>query len=123
MTPSDLSHNSLTSLPDSFSTLPQLTNFNAGNNSLTGSIPHSLTSHNTLVTLNLAQNHLSGAVLLDGANLTSLNLEHNALNTIAVAKSITALTKVYLANNTFEGALPDLSGNDKLEVFDGSFNS
>lgn len=118
---SDISANTLTALPDRFTSLLTLANLNAASNNLTGSIPTSLLSHPTLKTLNLAANSLVGDVSLNSVNLTSVALGKNQLSSFHVLEG-GGLVKVDISDNAFQGVLPDMSGSFDLQIFDASSN-
>ena len=121
LTPRDISGNALTSLPDRFDTLPTLANINAASNNLTGSIPTTLLTHPTLKTLNLASNGYTGEVVINSVNLTSIALNKNQLISVRVVEG-SGLVKVDLADNQFQGLLPDLTSSSYLQIFDASNN-
>ena len=118
---SDISNNAVTSLPDGFATLSSLTRFDASNNSLTGVVPPSLFSSQSIVNINLANNQLSGNVNINASKLFSASLQHNHLISIEVSNAA-RLSKVYLAYNQFGGNLPDLSSSTNLTTLDASYN-
>jgi hypothetical protein len=118
---SDVSNNAVTSLPDSFASLPHLTHFKAANNSLTGPVPSSLRSSLSLTNLNLANTSLSGDLSLSIPELLSVSLSNNQLSSISIVAP--KIQRVYLANNAFTGPLPDLSQARGLTTFIASNNS
>ena len=118
---SDVSNNAITSLPDGFATLKNLTHFDASANNVTGTIPPSLVSSPSIVTINLASNQLSGDVTINAPALSSLSLEQNRLNSISV-QNTASLSEVYLESNGFTGDLPDLSSATGLSSFNASYN-
>jgi Leucine-rich repeat (LRR) protein len=117
----DISGNALTSLPDRFDALTTLANINAASNNLTGSIPTTLLTHPTLKTLNLASNSFMGDVIINSVNLTSLALGRNQLSSIRIGEG-SGLVKVDLADNKFQGVLPDMTSSPDLQIFDVSNN-
>jgi Leucine-rich repeat (LRR) protein len=121
LTPRDISGNALTSLTDRFDTLPTLANINAASNNLTGPIPTTLLTHPTLKTLNLASNGYTGEVVFNSVNLTSIALNKNQLSSVRVVEG-SGLVKVDLADNKFQGLLPDLTSSPYLQIFDASNN-
>jgi Leucine-rich repeat (LRR) protein len=121
LTPRDISGNALTSLTDRFDTLPTLANINAASNNLTGPIPTTLLTHPTLKTLNLASNGYTGEVVFNSVNLTSIALNKNQLSSVRVVEG-SGLVKVDLADNQFQGLLPDLTSSPYLQIFDASNN-
>lgn len=117
----DISGNALTSLPDRFDTLPILANINAASNNFTGSVPTTLLTHPTLKTLNLASNGFTGEIAINSVNLTSIALNRNSLTAVRIMEG-SGLVKVDLADNQFQGLLPDLSNSPDLQIFDASNN-
>jgi len=119
--PRDISGNALTSIADRFDTLPNLANINAASNNLTGLIPTTLLTHPTLKTLNLASNGYTGEIVINSVNLTSIALNRNQLTSVRVVEG-SGLVKVDLADNQFQGLLPDLTTSPYLQIFDASNN-
>ena len=119
--PRDISGNALTSIADRFDTLPNLANINAASNNLTGLIPTTLLTHPTLKTLNLASNGYTGEIVINSVNLTSIALNRNQLTSVRVVDG-SGLVKVDLADNQFQGLLPDFTTSPYLQIFDASNN-
>jgi Leucine-rich repeat (LRR) protein len=121
---SDVSENEITSIPDRFASLGNLTHFTAASCNLTGSIPQSLLSSSSIINIDLSANQLTGSVQLASSSLYTLVLKGNQLSSIDIQNTVgtTGLGRVDIGSNAFTGNLPDLSGSANLSSFDASFN-
>ncbi|WWC96094.1 hypothetical protein V866_002961 [Kwoniella sp. B9012] len=120
----DLSQNTLSSLPDTFDSLPRLTHLNISSSSLSSFIPSSISTSTSLINLDLSNNLLVGNVHLSASTLKSVDLSNNKLSSFSISPSgMNSLSKFVLKNNNFEGELPDLSGLKSLQSLDVSYNN
>ncbi|WWD04857.1 hypothetical protein V865_002928 [Kwoniella europaea PYCC6329] len=120
----DLSQNTLSSLPDTFDSLPRLIHLNISSSSLSSFIPSSISTSTSLINLDLSNNLLVGNVHLSASTLKSVDLSNNKLSSFSISPSgMNSLSKFVLKNNNFEGELPDLSGLRSLQSLDVSYNN
>ncbi|WVF69172.1 hypothetical protein IAT40_003947 [Kwoniella sp. CBS 6097] len=126
----DLSKNSLVAFPDRFTPLPKLTHLNLSSSGLSGPIPSSLLSSSpALINVDLSKNNLTGHLEISGPNIHVVNVMSNQLESIIVdsfnspTSGATGLSKLVIADNKFQGPLPDLSRIEGLSVFDASNNN
>ena len=59
--------------------------------------------------------------MINSVNLTSIALNKNQLTSVRVMEG-SGLVKVDLADNQFQGLLPDLTTSPYLQIFDASNN-
>ncbi|KAG0449693.1 hypothetical protein HPP92_027125 [Vanilla planifolia] len=144
----DLGQNQLLGELPSFSSLPNLKFFRAGNNLLSGSIPHDLfgstmqlmeldlsdngftgsvqtVSSSTLRTLNLSSNFLSGQLPYNLGSCTSVDLSKNILtgDLTLIQNWGYTLEVIKLSSNQLSGPLPTALGRyPKLSIIDLSLN-
>ena len=105
---------------DQYDSLAHLAHFAASNCSLSGSVPASLLTSDSLITLDLSGNHLTGTVAITSSNIQMIDLGQNALTRITFSSSAKALTRVYLGDNQLGGQLPSLPSS--LQYLDMSNN-
>lgn len=97
------------SIPDSFQTLTGLTNLDLSSNSLSGELPSSLGSLLSLKTLHLQNNVLSGNLdVLQDLPLVELNIENNNFSGIIPDKMLT-IPSFNKDGNLFDPAAPPLA--------------
>lgn len=106
----DLSNNKLNgSIPASIGTLDKLSSFKLSNNNIMGTIPAEIGLLSELDTLLLNKNNIYGTVpdeLNMLSNLDVLYLNNNELSVLPKSISnLTILTKLYLNNNKFSGSI------------------
>ncbi|KAK9068811.1 hypothetical protein SSX86_012927 [Deinandra increscens subsp. villosa] len=105
-----LFENQLTgSIPESLSTLVQLTDLSLNNNHLSGVIPDSFQQLTALTNLDLSANNLSGPLPLSMANLSSistLHLQENYLTGVLDVLQYLPLVDLDIENNLFSGPVP-----------------
>lgn len=96
--------------PNLFNSTPSLTSINFGNNSLSGPIPHTITSLSMLEYLNLQVNQLSGLVPKAMYNMSRLQTITLALNNNLTGMfpsnqsfNLPMLQLFLLADNDFSG--------------------
>ncbi|KAJ8761617.1 hypothetical protein K2173_004393 [Erythroxylum novogranatense] len=96
-------------IPDSLSSLSQLSYLSVSNNLLSGLIPDAFQQLTTLTTLDLSGNSLNGGLPLSMGNLSSLNslqLQNNQLTgTLHVLQDL-PLQDLNVQNNLFSGPIP-----------------
>ncbi|XP_031129095.1 protein STRUBBELIG-RECEPTOR FAMILY 3-like [Ipomoea triloba] len=106
-----LSGNQFTgSIPDSLSTLGQLSDFSLSNNNLTGAIPDAFQQLKSLINLDLSGNNLSGQLppsIGNLSSLTTLHLQNNQLSGFLDVLQDLPLTDLNIENNLFSGPIPD----------------
>ncbi|GMH30335.1 hypothetical protein Nepgr_032178 [Nepenthes gracilis] len=97
------------SIPDSLSTLTQLTDLSLNNNNLTGEIPDAFQQLSGLINLDLSSNNFSGPLPSSMGNLsslTTLHLQDNKLiGTLNVLQDL-PLINLDIENNQFSGPIP-----------------
>ena len=106
-------------ISDDVGDLVNLVTFTAGDNALEGSIPSAFGSMG-LEELDLGGNNFSGALpegLLTNANLRSLDLGDNDLTGEIDLTGLSSLQAVNLEDNSFTGALPDVSTFPNLVTY------
>ncbi|XP_076939084.1 protein STRUBBELIG-RECEPTOR FAMILY 3-like [Bidens hawaiensis] len=98
------------SLPDTLSSLAQLSALSLNDNSLSGEIPDSFEGLTALVNLDLSSNSLSGELpssLSSLSSLTTFHLQNNKLSgTLDVLEDL-PLRDLNIENNLFNGPIPD----------------
>ncbi|KAK4361072.1 hypothetical protein RND71_020024 [Anisodus tanguticus] len=105
-----LSGNQLTgSIPDTISSLGQLSDLSLNNNHLNGIIPDAFLQFKALINMDLSGNSLSGQLPPSMGNLsalTTLHLQNNQLSGILDVLQDLALTDLNIENNLFSGPIP-----------------
>ncbi|CAN8270140.1 unnamed protein product [Cochlearia groenlandica] len=126
----DLSGNSLTGqLPQSFTSCDSLQNLNLGNNKLSGDFITTVVSKLEKITyLYLAYNNISGSVPLSLTNCTNLRVLDLSSNEftgkVPSFRSSSVLEKLLIANNYLSGTVPlELGKCKSLKTIDLSFNA
>ncbi|KAK9150003.1 hypothetical protein Syun_008312 [Stephania yunnanensis] len=97
------------SIPDSFSSLTQLTDMSLSNNRLAGEIPDVFFTLSGLLTLDLSGNKLRGQLPPSLANLISLvtlNLQDNRISGFLDVLQDLPLRDLNIENNLFSGPIP-----------------
>ncbi|GAB2301154.1 hypothetical protein Dimus_035187 [Dionaea muscipula] len=105
-----LSGNQFTgSIPQSLSTLTQLTDLSLSNNNLTGEIPDAFQELSGMVNSDLSSNHLNGPLPPSMGNLSSLTRLHLQDNKISGTLNVLEnlpLIDLNIENNQFSGPIP-----------------
>ncbi|XP_051128897.1 protein STRUBBELIG-RECEPTOR FAMILY 3-like [Andrographis paniculata] len=106
-----LSSNNFTGrIPDTLSSLAQLTDLSLNHNQLIGPIPDSFLPLTNLINMDLSNNDLTGALPSSMGNLTALttlHLQDNQLSGLLDVLQDLPLTELNIENNLFSGPIPD----------------
>ncbi|MCB0278035.1 MAG: hypothetical protein KDD94_00930, partial [Calditrichaeota bacterium] len=117
----ELNDNSFTGNIPSVEGLDSLRTLNVSNNDLSGLIPAEIANLSNLVSLNLSSNNLTGSIPVEIATmdkLVKLNLSHNSLtDAIPSVTNLLVLESLNLSNNNLTGGIPNLNGLNSLKVF------
>ncbi|KAL8467989.1 hypothetical protein ACS0TY_031295 [Phlomoides rotata] len=97
-------------IPDTLSTLGQLTDLSLSNNQLTGQIPDAFDPLKDLTNMDLSGNKLTGGLppsMGKLSSLSSLHLQNNKLTGVLDILQDPPLTDLNVENNLFSGPIPD----------------
>ncbi|KAI3510373.1 hypothetical protein L1887_17315 [Cichorium endivia] len=97
------------SIPESLSTLGQLTDLSLNNNHLSGVIPDSFQQLTALVNLDLSANNLSGPLppsMMNLSSISTLHLEGNYLTGVLDVLQDLPLIDLDIENDLFSGPIP-----------------
>ncbi|XP_010539262.1 PREDICTED: protein STRUBBELIG-RECEPTOR FAMILY 8 isoform X2 [Tarenaya hassleriana] len=124
LTSLNLARNNLSgNLPYSISTMVSLSYMNVSHNSLSMSIGDIFGTHDSLSTLDLSHNNLTGDLPSSFSTLTKLSVlyvQNNQLTGSIDVLSGLPLTTLNVANNHFNGSVPEKLSSIQTFIYDGN---